>query len=726
MMRLRALLILLAALTALPQYASEIPLGDVSYAGTCEAWHSRAVSNGHSFYGAWTFTYIGFLYLGGTIGGAATDANGAPLTPTEHNIGGGPGAETVASNGADYLVAVDYAGGLGVRRVDARGVPTGELVALSTGVGGSSNPSVDSWVAASWNGSHFLVTGTIPAGSGSSLHGALLAATINDTGHAVQTRTIAENAGVLDAAPAGQGRTLLLLQAYDAIQSLLINDDLTTTAPVTIATAPKSAALVASNGSGFLVVWSAGGGIRAKALDGNGLPHDAAFTIHPGPVNPGPYDAVDTNPAVTWDGSSYLVAWELGGVIYGARTNGGGATPPFAITPGYYPSLASNDDGNTIALSSGGCGTIFSTVIQRGAPGTDGLTRTISREAVPQGYSRALRTARGTQVVWYDQMMHLSFVDGSGAVSQQPLTSTSSFTRFDLIATPRGSAAAWPDNSRGVRIQQFDASGHLLSPPVIAGTALAFDAALAALGDDVAVAYTQDRPDYPSGYDFFVSVLGADGSLRRTPVVSTPLSQSFSSTLAAVGVHYLAVWRESQSSGAALFSAVIDRNAHVLAKQLIVDNARITIGTAIGTNGEDALLAWNGADASQAALYAQRLDTNGAPIGAPLPVATSHRNIAKIQVVPEGANYVITYVTVSDDGLSTLLRQITCYPDSSLSGKTLLTLPGGNVIDSYTLEGANVTSLVLRRSTIDLETNGAARLYWSSVPAQHVRVMRNR
>jgi hypothetical protein len=724
MMRLRSLLVLFAAL---PLFASEIPLGDVSYDGTCEANRSRAVSNGQTFYGAWTFTHVGFALISGTVGGAATDADGALLTPTEHIIGGGPGVTAVASNGVDYLVAVDYSGGLSVRRVDARGMPVTALAALSSGVGGYTLfPTIGSSVAASWNGSHFLVAGTIAAGSGTALHSAVLAATIDEGGHTVQTRTIADNASVLDAAPAGQGRTLLLVLMNDTLQSLLIDDALTTTAPTTIATAPKTVAQLASNGSGYLAVWSAGGGINAVALDGNGLPHDASFTVHAGPVNPGPYDAVDDNPAITWDGSSYFVAWETGGVIYATRTNGGSAAPPFVLTPGYNPSLASNDDGDTLVLTGGGCGAISSSIIRRGALRTDAFTRTVSREAVSQGSSRALHTATGTPVVWYDQVWHLSFVDGSGAVSTQSLTSTRSFARADLIATPRGSAAAWPDGSAGVQVRQFDASGEVLGLPVNTGSVLAFDAALAALGDDVAVAYTQNRPDYPSGYDFLVSVVGADGTLRRTPILSSPQSQSFNSTLVAIGDHYLAVWRENQSSGTPLFSAVIDRNANVLAKQLIVDNARITIGTAIGTNGSDALLVWNGADASQAALYAQRLGTNGAPIGAPQPVATSHNNISQIHVVPEGANYVITYITVSDDSLSTLLRQITYYPDSSLSGRTLLNLPGGNVIDSYALDGANVVSLVLRRGTPDLETNGAARLYWTAMPAQHIRAVRNR
>src|SRR5260221_6702461 len=96
-MRLRSLLVLFAVLFAtLPLFASEIPLGDVSYQGTCEANRSRTASNGHTFYGAWTFRHVGFATISGTVGGAATDTDGALLTPTEHNIGGWPRLTAVA------------------------------------------------------------------------------------------------------------------------------------------------------------------------------------------------------------------------------------------------------------------------------------------------------------------------------------------------------------------------------------------------------------------------------------------------------------------------------------------------------------------------------------------------------------------------------------------------------------------------------------------------------
>src|SRR5258706_15171206 len=154
MMRLRSLLVLFIAL---PLFASEIPLGEVSYQGTCEANRSRAASNGQTFYGAWTFTHTGLATISGTVGGAATDTDGALLTPTEHNIGGGPGVTAVASNGDQYPVAVDYARGLSVRRVDARGIPITPLATLSAGVGGYTPfPTIGSSVAGSWDGSHYF------------------------------------------------------------------------------------------------------------------------------------------------------------------------------------------------------------------------------------------------------------------------------------------------------------------------------------------------------------------------------------------------------------------------------------------------------------------------------------------------------------------------------------------------------------------------------------------
>src|SRR5207302_1923246 len=125
-----------------------------------------------------------------------------------------------------------------------------------------------------------------------------------------------------------------------------------------------------------------------------------------------------------------------------------------------YPPPASNTNGDTIILATAGCGTIYSVVVRRGALQADSVMPVVSREAVAQGSATALRTTQGTQVIWYDNAMHLSFVDGHGVVTTHQLTSVTSQSpgAADLIATQRGSVAAWPvrDFGSGVQVQQFD------------------------------------------------------------------------------------------------------------------------------------------------------------------------------------------------------------------------------------------------------------------------------
>jgi hypothetical protein len=708
-----------------PRFAAEVPLGDVSYNSTCEARRSSVGSNGHTFYGAWTFLHPSLTGVLSYSAGAALSADGSLLTPTQRAAAVGAGSRVV-SNGDGYLVANDSSGGLSIRHLDDNGIQTAPAAGVTTGFPqpSFSPPIVGSSVAAAWNGTHYLVAGTVGAGSGTILHDAVLALTATDS-QAVQTRLIADPGDVLGAAPAGPGRTLLLLLVNDTLETMLIDDTLVTTLPVPIATAPKTRAAVASNGSGFFVIWSSGTTINGLALDGEGLHAGAAFVVNPqAPIND------DSYPDLTWDGSSYLAVWQTGRAIECARTNGSGAAIPFAIAEGNYPSLASNNDGDTIVLASVGCGTIDSLVVRRGALRTDSVMHVVSREAVAQSGATALRTTQGTQVIWYDNAMRMSFVDGHGVVTTQPLTSLSqSGALAKLIATPGGSAAAWPDLSdarSGVQVQQYDASGNPLRLPLTVGSGLVFGASIAALGDDLAVAYRKYRPSTPSGADFLVTLLGADGSLRQTPVISGPQRYALSSAIAAVGDRYLAVWSdESSSSDVSMFSAIVDRNASVLSKQLIIDDPHQS-PEALVTNGTDVLLVLIGGGAGSTVIYAQRLDLNGTAIGTLLPLITPQPNISRIRLALDGPDYVITYVALTGDSKSTELRQITLHPDSTSSSTTLLTLPGANVIDSYALNGTNVASLVLRRAAADLETNGAARLYWAAIPSPHVRLLRNR
>src|SRR5580765_519297 len=164
-MHLRILVLVFAALPLLaetPRIATEVPLGEVSYNGTCEARRSSVGSNGHTFYGAWTFLHPSLTGVISYSAGAALSADGSLLTPTERAAGVGAGSRVV-SNGDGYLVAADSSGGLSIRHLDDNGIQTAPAVGVTTGVPQSSfsPPIVGSSVAAAWNGTHYLVAGTV-------------------------------------------------------------------------------------------------------------------------------------------------------------------------------------------------------------------------------------------------------------------------------------------------------------------------------------------------------------------------------------------------------------------------------------------------------------------------------------------------------------------------------------------------------------------------------------
>src|SRR5258706_14425810 len=110
-LRLLVLVFALPMLAEVPLFAGEVPLGDVSYDGTCETRRSSVGSNGHTFYGTWTFLHASLTGVSSHFAGAALSADGSLLTPTERAATVGAGSRVV-SNGDGYLLADDSSGGL--------------------------------------------------------------------------------------------------------------------------------------------------------------------------------------------------------------------------------------------------------------------------------------------------------------------------------------------------------------------------------------------------------------------------------------------------------------------------------------------------------------------------------------------------------------------------------------------------------------------------------------
>jgi hypothetical protein len=707
--------VLFALALSLPANGADTPLGPVHYSPQCEAQRSRIASNGHTFYGAWTFVHSGLAFVSGSTAGGGIDEEGALMTLTQHTIAP-MGAQALASDGTEYLIATDDSGTLNARLSGANGLFQGNPIPLASGFPTNSLPGsgVHSSVGVAWNGSHYVVIGTKATRDGSQpIHESLVAATISPDGQILGTRVIADAAYLLDLEPAGNGRVLVLMLAAGIAQSMLIDDSLATTTPVNVVARGNIQADVVSSGSGFLAVWSSGTAVEAVALDTNGVPRGAPFA-----VGTSPDIGLPMPPAVAWDGSSYLIVW-WDNTLVGTRSNGNGVSQAFPIGSGYYPSVATNAAGDSVVLFTGGCGTVSSRVVRRGAMASEPAEHALSLNALRQGLPMAVGRADGTQIGWEENdasstTLFTTFVRSDGTVGPLlQLTEDGSFSNDTVELTPLGggTVAVWIELRAGVpgglRLQRLDSSGNALTAPQPLGSTQAFFLGSAANGSNIGVAFTQASSSYTS--DSWVAVADAAGNVHQTMLSPTT---SVNKTIASIGEGFLVIWREDEATGSPLFSALIDRDANVLRKQLIVTDSHGPFEAALVSTDDGALLVWNDSEGSTFTLIAQQLDSTGAPQGTPFPLATSSDLFSHLRIAAEGDSRTITYLTSNGGNTPSEVRRTTIRGGAVSSPVTLVASSPGEAIQEYVLSGDRVSGIVISRSTTDAETNGAARLFW--------------
>src|SRR5258708_16905059 len=373
-------------------------------------------------------------------------------------------------------------------------------------------------------------------------------------------------------------------------------------------------------------------------------------------------------PVATWDGSSYLIVWWAGSIL-GAGSNGDGSSPPFGISAsGVAPSVAANAHGDSVVLFGTGCGAISSRIVGGGALEPEPAQREVSLDASPQFNPRSARVSGGTQVVWEESRagssaaVMSSFVAQDGNVAPvRQLTEDGSYSGSpsEIVPVAAGSAVIWNELRGGVtgglRIQRFDGSGNPLAAPLPIGAAQVFTLAAAANGRDIGVAFTQTRPtSFVS--DFYVAVADASSNVQQTS-----LSQVFSanSTIARLGAGFLVVWRENQGSATPLFSAVVDRNANVLSKQLILGDSSVPAESALAVDDNEALFVWSNIHAGTFDLTALPLDPSGTPKGTAFPISSSPSALSPVRVIPEGGAFLITYLAMDGGNAPREVRQTT-------------------------------------------------------------------
>jgi MYXO-CTERM domain-containing protein len=235
---------------------------------------------------------------------------------------------SAASNGSNFSISATSYGLLAV--------PVSAAGAAGTGVGltpTSGNGTIVSHVAS--DGSNYLVVWINAVGLPSV--GPLTGSRLGPTGQLLDATPIAIGSNAIESALAFNGTSYLVAfyQLSGTISAVRVgtNGQLLDSTPKTIGTRTTTASgmAVASDGAGWLVVWTDNHGMRGARVDGSGQVLDSSgINIASGTV-------IGSDAAAAWDGRRYWVIWldartidplfsnsspELD--LYGARVTSGG------------------------------------------------------------------------------------------------------------------------------------------------------------------------------------------------------------------------------------------------------------------------------------------------------------------------------------------------------------------------------------------------------------------
>lgn len=156
--------------------------------------------------------------------------------------------------------------------------------------------------------------------------GDITAASVNDSNVVTQLGNVSATGGVESVpAIAAQGTTAMVAwQVDDDIYASTYTGSFGPTIPVATGAEAQRQPAVAASATGFLVAWSDGIGVKAQLFTSAGVATGAVIAI-------GNSSGSSAFPAVAFNGTDYMVVFNVGGDLYGARVSTSGvlvdATP---------------------------------------------------------------------------------------------------------------------------------------------------------------------------------------------------------------------------------------------------------------------------------------------------------------------------------------------------------------------------------------------------------------
>ena len=360
-----------------------------------------------------------------------------------------------------------------------------------------------------------------------------------------------------------------------------------------LADGPQAAPVVAFGGGRYLAVWTDGRAdeateIRAARLTQAGALLDPSGILVSSSAN----DAAV--PAVTFDGSNFLVAWERNGNIFGARVSAAGQvldSPAFVISaasgPQGDPAVASNGSGSLVVWQDGRAGNddVFAARVSSAGDVVDPGGVAVSTAA--NGQTRPALTFDGQNyvAVWEDARSGPSDIRGSRISPSNTVlnpngivvAAAANVQAFpDITSNGTASLVVWHDFRTGtgvfadVRATRVTRAGAVLDPTGIVVSDAdrdQFEPEVSFDGANYLVAWTDLREGPLTEFtDIFASrVTPAGANLDGDGfAISAANSGQFRPAVATNGTTTLAVWTDVRNADFDVEAARVNRDGVVL------------------------------------------------------------------------------------------------------------------------------------------------------------------
>jgi hypothetical protein len=636
--------------------------------------------DGTNYLVVWQGNQVGIVGARVTPGGVVLDPNGLSIS------GLIPSAEdpVVAFDGTNFLVVWSHGGDVKAQRMSKTGVAVGSTITVSAAAGSQSEPAV------TFNGNSYLVAwedtrfGSID----------IVGARVSPSGSVLDPVGLA-----LESAPGGQREPAV---AFDGTNSFVVWKDFrsgiadifgarvgpggvidTASIPISTATAAQSQPALAFDGTNYLVAW-------ADARSGSGQDIWGARVGTAGNVlNPTGFaisTATDDQlvPAVAHDGASHFVVWEDerngSADLFGTRVTNAGAV----VTPAGTPVATIGDPSARPSAATGGGGFFVAWADFRFSFDADIFGSRISAAGAvldPNGIllSTATTTAQVNAAAAFDGTNFL--VVWQDARSGEADIYASRVAPSGRVLDPGG-------------IVVSGAAGGQLSP------AVAFD------GTNFFVVWADIRT---GGYDIYgsrVSKAGAVLDPAGIPVSASAGPQDIPS-VAWNGTRYLVVWQDIRTGIDDAFAS------RVTAAGVVQDPAGIKVSSPTGTaerfptvasNGSGFLVAWGDerTPATAPDLWAARVSDAGAvldPTGFAVSVASGFQTASSLAY--DGTNYLATWAdgrSGNQDIYGTRISSAGAVLDGVTTGKPISTAPGDQSFPEVAFNGSYLVAWIDRRN----------------------------